>query len=112
MKIRHKQTGLELQVKKGDRFYETAGGSFLHIEDSEWEPVIEQEWEDVTAGCTAGKYGEKEFSGFHETKYRVLNSYIWIIDADGKNVANDPRYRLTKIDGLHHGPAFIVERMR
>ena len=109
MKIRHKQTGQVLQVKEGDRFYELPGWKFLPIDNSEWEPVIEQEWEDVTAECTAGRYGEEEFNS---VQYHPLNGYLWITNAEGENIANNPQYRLTKIDGLHHGPAFIVERRR
>ena len=109
MKIRHKETGVVMRVIKGDRFYETTGGSLLHINDPEWEPVIEPEWEDVTAGCTAGRYKCDEFK---DVRHLALNGYLWITGADGVNIACLGSHRLTKIDGLHHGPAFIVERKR
>ena len=101
MKIRHKQTG---EVVEGV-YYDTDKRRYTGIREDRishfpimyWEPVPEEVWEDVTAGC-------------HVYQDRVLY--------DG---AGDPvceicdGYRLCNVTypyGIHTKTAFIVERKR
>jgi hypothetical protein len=90
MKIKHKQSGAELTVKEEQApfkaYWTTDGGSYIHKDDPEWELVKEEEWEDVTSEC----------------KHIDRHSSVTLLG--GK------RFRYS--DGLHNGPAFIVERRK
>lgn len=57
MRLKHKSTGVELEVflprvylevYGGQPFYKTKDGSFIAHGDYDWELVKEEEWEDVT----------------------------------------------------------------
>lgn len=101
MKIRHKTLGVEFEVLEeritllhvGGNFYETMGGSFISHRDPDWEKV--EEWEDVTKSVlftdTPVGFGALTIDGVHLTR---------------------DHYRLRKIDGIHTGPAFIIERRK
>ena len=111
MKVRHKATGVELEATKntgrfGSGFYTTTGGSWIAVDDHEWEVVSDEEWEDVTRHCAVGRYelGQGDERAGH----------LYAIDSSngGTNAFYNTAYRLRKIDGLHHGPAFIVERRK
>lgn len=94
MKVRHKATGVELEVREPltpTRYYDTTGGSLIHRDDPEWELVPEEEWEDCTAGCVVSSTGFLTMHG---------------------NPLTYTDFRFRKIDGLHNGPAFIVERRK
>ena len=64
-----------------------------------------EEWEDVTDSCEVGRYGKD--SG-------CLDGSIFISDESNHqmNALFVKDYRLRKIDGLHNGPAFIIERRK
>ena len=102
MKVRHKKLGVELEINNvGTVYYITKGGSCIHRDDLEWEFVKDEEWEDVTG------------------------AYSVVDETDGGCVASDGHYvvltktcdfhkgmRLRKIDGMHNGPAFIIEQKK
>lgn len=93
MKVRHKASGTELELAEPQPFlpqwWKTVGGSCIAYNDPAWELVKEEEWEDVTAECD-------------------FNSQFGL----GVRVQDGGTCRLRKIDGLHNGPAFIVERRK
>lgn len=96
MKVRH-TSGLELEVTD-DRcgYWRTTGGSLILGTDRDWQLVPEEVWEDCTGNLEVTDGGEAS-----EPQEKV-----WAIQC----LAH--KYRLRKIDGLHHGPAFIVERRK
>ncbi|MDR4470428.1 MAG: hypothetical protein MRJ68_19380 [Nitrospira sp.] len=104
MKVRHKKTGVELEIcpsneafaRRGDVYRRTTGGSFINTSDPDWQLVPEEEWEDVT-----GNLEVTDGIGASEPQEKV-----WAIQCLAQ------KYRLRKIDGLHNGPAFIVERRK
>jgi len=65
-------------------YYITEKGSHIYSGDSDWELVPGEVWEDVTA------------------IYKERLTPLRLRDDE----------RVTWIDGLHHGPAFIIERKR
>lgn len=94
MKVRHKKTGVELEVRNSRAvdpagFYITKGESWINKKDPDWELALEEEWENVT----------------HE--YKIFFPII-----PGASIAIREDERLSYIDGLHNGPAFIVERRK
>lgn len=102
MKVRHKATGIEFEVQKMLRdfkYYSTTGGSMIHVDDPAFEIVPEEVWEDCT----------EDVEIFRDT-LKEMNQEYFI--HDGKYVCLNNGYRLRKIDGLHHGPAFIVEKKK
>ena len=70
-------------------------------------PAPDEEWEDVTAHCEPGRYDKSTYTGF-------LDGHMYMVDGSnsGTNAFFDRSYRLRKIDGLHNGPAFIIERRK
>jgi hypothetical protein len=110
MKVKHKQSGVELAVKEEQApfkaYWTTDGGSYIHKQDPEWELVKEEEWKDVTDECEAGRYSSTETA--------TVANYIWVVDNSNKqlNALFVDGYRLRKIDGMHYGPAFIIERRK
>ena len=101
MKVRHKKTGVELEVRNSRAvdpagFYITKGESWINKKDPDWQLVPEDVWEDCTGslelmnGIEAVEPGEQ----------------VWAIQCLAY------KYRLRKIDGAHNGPAFIVERRK
>jgi len=107
MKVRHKATGIEIEVRKPIKevsFYSTLGGSMIHVDDPQWELVKEEEWDDVTAHIEVGRY---------ESHCRA-SGHLYACDRSnsGINAFFDQGYRLRKIDGMHNGPAFIVEKRK
>lgn len=109
MKVRHKATGIELEVRKPIKevsFYSTPGGSMIHVDDPQWELVKEEEWEDISDKCDVDTY-----DGFTDDARKILNNKQYI-HYEGYIFNGSSNYRLRKIDGLHHGPAFIVEKRK
>lgn len=109
MKVRHKATGIELEVRKpftSTLYYYTTGGSLIHRGDPDWQLVPEEEWKDITKECELGTY-----SGFTSDTTLILKGKQYI-HHEGYVFNGSSEYRLRKIDGLHHGPAFIVERRK
>jgi hypothetical protein len=113
MKIKHKQSGVQLTVKEEQApfkaYWTTDGGSYIHKDDPEWELVKEEEWEDVTEECDAGRYARNAFDP--ESSCHALNNNLYLA-IKGVRIIHLDGYRLRKIDGLHNGPAFIVERRK
>lgn len=104
MKVRHKATGIELDVVsqslRGEYvMYNTRGGSLIYEKDPEWEVVPDVVWEDVTDACYATSTG-------------LLNKSVAIICHNNGHLCESMGFRIRKIDGLHHGPAFIVEKRK
>lgn len=74
-----------------------------------------EEWEDVTGACEVDSYSNTvgEF-------YSILHlGGLHLISADGEPRGGDCNvmykkygYRVRKIDHLHNGPAFIIERKK
>lgn len=90
MKVRHKATGLEIEVRKPLRdieYYSTPGGSMIHVDDPAFEVVPEEVWEDVTS-----RYGKE--GSVRQTLTLYSNEHMKFID------------------GIHNGLAIIVERRK
>lgn len=88
----------------------------MELPRSEFKPCDPpEEWEDVTDACEIDSYSNAagEF-------YSILHlGGLHLISADGKPRGGDCNvmykkygYRLRKIDHLHNGPCFIVERKK
>jgi len=111
MKLRHKATGIELEVKKllqSQPYYITAGGSMIHVDDPAFELVPEEVWEDVTEHCEVGTLPILD-DGRNTVVHRCDGGISYDVLNPFQLTEN---YRVKKIDGLHHGPAFIVERRK
>lgn len=108
MKVRHTSTGVEFEVKKPlhpQLYYLTKGGSMIHVNDPAFELVPEEGWEDVTGNCRAYGWNWPKSHPSHEDDGAFYLSHNGV-------VIGNASYRLRKIEGLHHGPAFIVERKK
>lgn len=65
---------------------------------------VQEEWEDVTEHCLGISCSNiPEFIGGIQTSVCALFQ---------QTPANSGDYRLTRIDGMHNGPAFIIERRK
>lgn len=103
MKIRHKELGVELEVdgrQPFPAFYVTSGGSLINRQDNDWVLVKEEAWEDITGECEWTEIAYSEFYMKAPNGERI------------EHISFRDKYRLRKIDGLHNGPAFIVERKK
>lgn len=105
MKVRHKKFRIKLELADPQPFlphwWKTIGGSCIAYNDPEWELVNEDKWEDVTGECTASETTNGgEICIVHGSNRVERHAGIF------------KSYRFTKIDGLHNGPAFIVERKK
>jgi hypothetical protein len=113
MKVKHKQSGVELTVNDeaatSDLYWKTEGGSYIHKQDQEWELVKAEEWEDVTDAfhATANWPSERRSKSNGIANSDSCNMF-WVPCEDH----NHAGYRLRKIDGMHNGPAFIIERRK
>lgn len=56
-----------------------------------------EEWEDVTAECEE----DVHVNGFHVVFHKMR---------EGSSSVKGDNYRIRKIDHIHNGPAFIIER--
>lgn len=115
MKVRHKKLGIEFEVRKenvtllhvGGNFYETVGGSFIAYHDPDWEKV--EEWEDVTSEFHGTQsWPSTKSSKSNGVAHTETNCMFWI----PCEIHHRGDLRLRKIDGLHNGPAFVVERRK
>lgn len=64
-----------------------------------------EEWEDVTGECGAFPWTWDPSHPSHEHDGTFYISHNWSLVKKGE-------YRITKIDGMHNGPAFIIERRK
>ncbi len=88
---------------------------YHYLPKSEFVPCSHPEqWEDVTGLCAVSglDLSEKVMQRMAISRDLMIGKKSIIDSSKDIDVMQSSFYRVTKIDGLHNGPAFIVERKR